>query len=329
MTFANNTPFAALDVPHPDHLGRPMIVAVVKASFTVRLDGELAPVERPREVRVNDELYDPDAPEGSVRLPTDVCVEKRGTDVIVVGEAVARKPVTVADVGVRVRDRQVPLRVHGPRVFVQDIADVTVGPAAPFERQPIVYERAFGGVADEGWTVESRNRAGVGVAKRAADLVGKPAPQIEHPARPHRRAGDAHPPVGYGAIRSHWSPRLELAGTFDETWQRTRMPLMPADFDLRANNVAHPSLVFDEPLRAGDPIVVSGMSEGPPLALQLPVLGVVVRGRSDIGGRVEVRPPIDTVIVEPSTRVLEITMRAAFPQGRGRDVLREIRVELG
>jgi hypothetical protein len=45
-----------------------------------------------------------------------VCVAKRGTDVIVVGEAISPRPVTAMDVDVKVRDVQIPLRVHGPRV---------------------------------------------------------------------------------------------------------------------------------------------------------------------------------------------------------------------
>src|SRR5438874_1464247 len=156
MSFSNATSFAALDVPMPDHEGRPVVVAIVKATFTVLPSGRLVPADKQRPVRINDDLYDPDRPESSIRLPTDVCV-----------------------------------------------------------------------------------------AKRKRDLVGKPAPQIEHPARPHRTADDDHPPVGLGAIRSHWSPRLERAGTFDEVWEKTRMPAMPADFDVRANNQAHPSLLFD------------------------------------------------------------------------------------
>jgi hypothetical protein len=328
VTFANNTPFEALDLPLPDQRGRAMVVAVVKATFTVRRDGRIVPSERPRTIRINDELFDPAADEGSVRLPTDVCFEKCGTDVIVVGEAISPRPVSVMDVGVKVRDLMVPLRVHGPRVFYRAVAGVSIGPAAAFEREPIVYEKAYGGVSDDGWIVEPRNRAGVGVAKRKADLIDKPAPQIEHPARPHHKAGDAHPPVGFGAIRTHWSPRLERSGTFDDVWQKTRMPTLPVDFDVRANNTAHPSLLFEEPLQPGDPVAITGMSEAGVVAFEVPAINVVVRARSDVSGRIEVRPPIDTLLIEPGEHTFEVTLRAAFPQGRGRDVLREVRVEI-
>lgn len=329
MSFANSTAFPALDVPMPDQHGRAVVVAILKATFLVLDDGRVVPADEQVQIRVNDELHDPDSPESSIRLPTDVCVEKHGTDVIVVGEAISLQPVTRMDVAVKVRDVIVPLRIHGERVFYQGLLGVEIGPAATFERKQILYEKAYGGVSEDGRVVESRNRAGIGVAKRKSDLVGKPAPQIEHPARPHTSASDHHLPVGFGAIRSHWNPRLERAGTFDALWQETRMPAMPLDFDVHANNVAHPSLIFDVPLAAGDEISVVGMSERGVLSFRMPDLGLVIRARSDVTGKVKILPQIDTLLIEPGAHRIEVVARAAFPQGRGRDVLREIRIELG
>ena len=328
MSFSNATGYAALDVPMPDHNGRAVVVALVKATFSILDDGSLAPAEQPSPIRVNDELWDAESAEASIRLPTDICVEKCGTDVIVVGEAISPKPITVLDVAVKVRDVTVPLRVHGERMFYRGLLGISIGAAAPFERKPIIYEKAYGGVSEDGWVVESRNRAGVGVAKKKSDLIGTPAPQIEHPARPHTTASDHHPPVGFGAIRSHWSPRLEYAGTFDEAWQTTRMPAMPPDFDLRANNQAHPSLWFEHPLAPGDEIAVVGMSTRGVLSFRVPDLRLVIKARSDQSGKVEMRPAIDTIVVEPGERRVEVVVRKAFLQGRGKDVLRGIRVDL-
>ncbi len=328
MSFSNATTFAALDVPLADQNGRAVVVAIVKASFSVLDDGQLVPLAQPVHIRVNDELHDPESSEGSIRLPTDVCVEKHGTDVIVVGEAIALRPVTVMDVAVKVRDVTVPLRVHGERFFYRGLLGVMIGKAAPFERKPIVYEKAYGGVSDDGWVVESRNRAGVGVAKSKSELVDKPAPQIEHPARAHTSANEHHPPMGFGAIRSHWSPRLEHAGTFDATWESTRMPAMPLDFDVRANNQAHPSLIFDRHIAPGDRVSIVGMTTSGALSFSIPALNVLLRARSDVSGRLEVRPPIDTILIEPGERRIELVVRKAFPQGRGKDKLREIRIDV-
>jgi hypothetical protein len=233
----------------------------------------------------------------------------------------------VVDVGLQVRDRLLPLRVHGPRFFVNGLLGVTIGPAAKFRKMPLVYEKAYGGATADYSVVEDRNPAGVGVHKRPGDLVDRPAPQIEHPLRPHISAKDKHAPAGFCAIMSHWSPRRELAGTCDAVWQATRMPLMPRDFDVRHNNVAHPSLLFETPLVEGDVVSVTGMSVDL-LRFELPRMPVVFRALSDVSGLRSVPATMDTVVVEPSRRTFDVVARAVFPIGRGKDVLRELRVDV-
>jgi hypothetical protein len=70
------------------------------------------------------------------------------------------------------------------------------------------------------------------------------------------------------------------------------------------------------------------MSTAGALSFLLPDLGVVIRARSDVSGKVVVRPRIDTVLVEPGARRFELVARASFPQGRGKDILREIRIDV-
>jgi len=325
MSFVNETRYAALPVPLIDRDGRDVVVTVVKATFLVGERGELRPADEPSPVRTSDVFRDPDAPRSSVLFPSDICLDKPGADVVVVGEAVSPRPVKVMDVAVQVKKRVAPLRVHGPRVFYEGVLGVAVGPAAAFERVPLVYENAYGGAADDLSSVMHENPAGVGFAKRDADLIGQRAPQIEHPERPHGSASDRHAPMGYGAIPPHWSPRREHFGTCDERWQKTRMPLVPLDHDARFASVAHPSLRFDEPLAPGDPLRILGMSLEP-FALELPRLAATVRARFD-GGEREERPlSIDTVVVVPGERRVEIAGRASFLAGRGKRVLRALEV---
>ncbi|MDI1451638.1 DUF2169 domain-containing protein [Polyangium sp. 6x1] len=325
MSFINETRYAALPVPLVDPEGRDVVVTIVKATFVVGERGELRPAEDPSPVRTSDVAREPDEPRSSLLFPSDIGLEKPGTDVVVVGDAVAPRPVNVMDVVVQVKQRLAPLRVHGPRVYYDGVLGVAVGPAAPFERAPITYENAYGGASDDLAVVELANPAGVGVARRAADLLGKRAPQIEHPERPHTTASDRHPPMGYGAIPPHWSPRRELFGTCGSSWQETRMPMLPADYDPRFGCVAHPSLRFEEMLAPGDPIRILGMSLVP-FALDLPRLAARVHARFDGGEREERPVPIDTVIVLPTERRLEVSGRVAFAAGRGRRVLRALEV---
>jgi hypothetical protein len=326
MPLVNASPFQAVDLPWVDASGNAVVIAIVKGTFVVGKDGGTSRAEEPTELRPDDVPLDPDNPNSSARYPSDMGDCKVGTDVVVVGDAVATKKTKVMDVAIRIRETVVPLRVHGERVFYKGMGGVAVGPALEFERVPIVYERAYGGSSDDLSVVELRNPAGRGVAKNPSDLVDKPAPQIEHPAYPHTSAKDRHPPVGFGSLRSHWGPRRDYVGTVDEEWKANRMPLMPRDFDPRYYNVAHPSLQFDPPLAAGEAIAIMGMSEAL-FRFELPSLRLCVRGRFDVAGTVEVRPHVDTVLVDPRTRRVDVVSRVSFKLGRGRNVLREIQVD--
>jgi hypothetical protein len=168
---------------------------------------------------------------------------------------------------------------------------------------------------------------GRGFGRSASELVDSPAPQIEDPAHPITSASDRPEPVCFGALGAHWSPRREHAGTFDDVWKRTRMPRMPVDFDMRFHNVAPQALQFDPPLGGGESIAILGMTMDGLWKVELPAVPVNLHGRYHDGRVVTVRPPIDTVLVEPLEDALLLTLRHAFPLGRGKTVLREIRVD--
>ncbi|UQA63174.1 DUF2169 family type VI secretion system accessory protein [Polyangium aurulentum] len=327
MSLANASPFAALPVPYIAPDGREVVIAIVKATF-VHQGGRLLPASVQSPVRIGDLPWDPKADGSSIRYPSDVATAKKGTDVIVVGEAISKRPVTVMDVAVQVRDVTAPLRVHGPRVYYRSLGKIAVGPAAPFERQPIVYELAYGGHSDDWSIVEPRNPVGTGVAKSPSDLVDRRAPSIEHPAHPISGPSDKPEPAGFGALGTHWFPRAQYAGTYDDAWRATRMPLPPLDFDIRFFNVAHPALQLDEPLVPGDAIAILGMHEAGLLRFDLPAVRVALHGKTDDGRTLSAAPRVDTVLVEPGRDRVELTFRHTFPRGRGRTLLREVRVDV-
>lgn len=324
----NTTPYAALAVPMTEPSGRQVVVVIVKASYAILGNGRTALADEQAPIRTAEVTYDPDIPWSSLHYPSDLCPAKHGSDVVIVGEAISPRPVQVMDVAVRVRNVTAPLRVHGPRLFVKGAFQVSIGPAARFERVPLVYELAYGGATADLSLIEGRNPAGLGIALTPADLIDTRAPQIEHPAHPITSAS-AHPqPMGYGALPSHWSPRRERAGTFDERWREERMPILPADCDLRHFNVAHPALLLDEPIAPGDPVAMLGLTLDGLLSFEVPALRAVIWARFDGGPPVRVCPAIDTLLVEPGERRVELVSRQSFPIGRGRVVLRELGVEI-
>lgn len=328
MSFANTTPFAALPVPTMAPDGRDVVVAIVKATFLRGTDGRLRLADQQSPVRTMDAVYDPTADASSIRYPSDIAIDKKGADVVVVGEAISRAPVKQMDVAVKAGKQTAIVRVHGERLYHRGISGVVIGPAAPFERKPIVYERAYGGTAPDASLVERRNPVGRGIARVPAALIDTPAPQIEHPGDPITGVSDHHEPAGFGAIAPHWSPRADYAGTFDAAWKATRMPLMPADFDLRFYNVAHPSLQLPARLRQGDAIAISGMSEDGLFAIEVPAVAARATARFADGRSAAARLEIDTALIEPLEGLVQLTLRHTFPMGRGRTMLREITVDV-
>lgn len=154
------------------------------------------------------------------------------------------------------------LRVHGPRHFVRHNGSWAVEPAAPAASVPIAAELAYGGrcwMGHEQLEVNYTNPLGCGWwhagwfdALRAAGAAlpeALPAPQWEHPEDPittpdftAQAAGltvpqmaelrHAHRPAGFGPVGRAWTPRIQLAGSYDDTWLKWSWPQLPRDFNM-------------------------------------------------------------------------------------------------
>jgi hypothetical protein len=322
----NATPFAARDVAYIDSAGSEVVVAIIKATFELSPSGRVVPASEPAPIRLADVPWYGDVEQSSVRYPSDLADQKVGADVIVVGDAISPRPVEVLDVGIRVADTVVPIRVHGPRVFYSGVLGPTIGDAASFERETLQYEKAYGGTASDYSAVEARNPVGTGLAKSSDELIERSAPRIEHPARPHRSWFDRHAPWGCGAIASHWAPRREHFGTLDDDWQKHRMPLPPLDFDYRYYNVAHPALQLALPIGSGMGVGIIGMHENGALNFELPEFRPIFTGIYGTGSCRKLAE-IDTLLLEPNVGRFELVARASFLLGRT-NLLRELRIDL-
>jgi len=326
VSFLNATRHSARALSYVDPSGQRVVIAIVKATFEQDRFGNMVPAAEPSPVRLADVHWDDNRPNSSVKYPSDLYCKKRGVDVVIVGAAMSPRPVEHMDITVCIGALEAPLSVHGERFFYRGARGIAISPAARFEVMPIVYERAYGGAADDGRHVEERNPSGIGVAYRPEALIEQPAPQIEHPAFPHTHGGDAHMPMGYGATLPQWMPRRSYAGTFDDVWQATRSPVMPLDYDARFENIAHPPLQLEAPPEPGAAIAVLGMSERGLFQCELPEIKLVLHGIRN-QARETYRPQVDTLLIEPSRGRLELVYRAVFTIGRGKTSLREIRVD--
>jgi hypothetical protein len=200
----------------------------------------------------------------SVRTESDIAPAKPCSDIIVVGSARAPggAPRPSWPVVVKVGTVEKRLRVTGPRAWVRGEGGFTLTEPEPCTEVPMRYELAFGGVAKEGEreVAYEANPLGVGFAPPFAQ-EGKErieAPRIEALDEPVTEIGKSYRPQGVGVWGRTWPPRVQRAGTYDDTWKKERWPKLPADFDFKYWNSAHPDLIAPGLLRGDEEIVLSG-----------------------------------------------------------------------
>jgi len=304
------------------------LVMIIKATFEWSpgaAEPELAPQKAQRAIRAADVPWG-DPEKSSIKYPSDLCITKHGTDVIVVAAAHAPggKPAPSFDAGVRVGSLEKAVRVFGPRVWQANGAGLTS--PLPTKSVEVRYDHAWGGcdATDLAKVVEEpRNPVGIGVARDAATLTHQPAPSIEDPAQLIGSIRTKPAPAGLGAIGRHWEPRRQYLGTYDEAWLTERAPLLPQDHDDRANFAATPGLTASPPLAGGEDVALVNLTRGGgSVSFKLPKIRV--RVRFDAKGRepAVVTPYVDTVILDtlhakdPTDVVVELVWRAPFPAPR-------------
>jgi len=300
------TPFAVGATVLRERDGREVVVVVVKGTFEWDAKGRVALAAEQRPLQdVDGFAGKPGA--SSITAPSDFTLAKPRVDVLVQGEIVFPQPVEVVDVGLQVGAARKILRVHGDRAWVMGAAGRPVpSRAVGLARMPIVWERSFGGPdPTDPSRVEPSNPIGVGFAHKISALVGTRAPNFEDPTRPVE-AG-ASTPVGFGAVAPHWSPRRELAGTYDAQWKDHRCPLLPDDFDDRHYNVAPIDQQLDE-YRPDMEMVLTNMTAATTDRFRLPRFECPL-ALVDAGYLVERSPRVDMIIIEPQTRNILITAR--------------------
>jgi hypothetical protein len=251
----NETDYEVQAVGATDRDGRNSWVVAVKATFDLLPGGRIRRAETQIPILMTPEYTGEDGA-SSVRYESDLHPSKPGVDLVVNGDAHAPggRPQTRVEVGVRVGSWSKELVIHGPRTYGWSLQP---GPPAPFVTLPIVYERAYGGFdktdpRPERQTMHDLNPVGCGLVR----VAGAPVPNIEY-----RDAGKGRgQAAGFGVIASHWSPRRQLAGTFDAKWVEERKPLLPANFDPRFHHFAPADQQFVPGLRGGEPIEIVNLT---------------------------------------------------------------------
>jgi hypothetical protein len=310
----NRTPYAAERNWIRDKDGRHQWIVAIKVTFDVAAAGTLSLADEQVPPTLQPEFFG-DPGQSSLRYETDLGPLKPATDVVVNGHAHAPddRPTPELAIALRVGNIRKVLSVRGPCVYRSGAMGWTTTAPLPFVRMPLQYEHAFGGSAlsdpdPSRQAYDERNPVGVGVVAQGTSLEGTPAPNLVYPGRDAQKAG----PAGLGAIASHWSPRLALAGTYDAAWIRDRKPLLPVDYD--------PSFALCSPvdqrnvgyLRGGMPVELVHCSPGGVFRFELPKIWLALR--TQFGARnVEHRTRMVTVVLEPDDAKVMVVYQSQLP----------------
>lgn len=276
--------------------GKLQLTIVVKATFAFALDAAMPRVDPQPILRA--EVYHGHNPARSIRLSSDLAPYLRRAEVLFTGHAHAPAPGPASSVSVRLAifDRA--------RAFVDKI--LRIEDPAGFERLPLVYERALGGV---------------GVKDNP---VGVAAPSIVDPAHPDR-------PAGFGPIARAWPARRALLGCTSRKALDAELAEIPEGFDGSYFQAAPVDQRADE--LPGDAwILLEGLHPTPILRMCLPGARGLARlhGLSAFGVA-EGRPldlRLDTVRIDGDEERCTLVWRQSVPLPADA-ALAEVRVVAG
>lgn len=312
----NKSPYPADAVLLPDDQGTMTVVTVVKATFTFSYDGKIKAAKKQMPLCYGDEYWGKPGI-SSLRYPTDMVYEKKGTDIALNGHAYAPllNPVKKIHAAVAVGSLQKTVTVLGDR-YKSSKLGFTTRPQ-PFVKMPLIYERAFGGMNTTHTNKKKHshfkeNPVGIGFGPFTGPENSPALPNIEHAVSMTKNAEASKGAAGFGFIAPSWEPRLAYAGTFDETWRKERMPFPPHDFDIRFNNAASSGLTTDEPLKGNETVTLVNVH--PSLAtvrFKLPALSF----KTAYIFEHETKKPkavVDTLILEPDENRFVMVFRTTF-----------------
>ncbi|HYO59313.1 DUF2169 domain-containing protein [Archangium sp.] len=296
----DKTPYASERTWIRDKSGAHRWIVAVKATFDIGVDGAVRLADEQVPPRFVPEHHGEPA-NSSLRYEADLVSEKSTTDILLNAHAHAPggKPTRTVTVAFRVGTLTKELRVHGSRVFYRPLWGMALSDPLPFVERPIMYEWAYGGTDTcdsdpHNHGMDRRNPVGKGFATCEKNLLGQPGWSIEYPRGNPADTG----PAGFGSIASHWSPRLEFAGTYDREWEQTRKPLMPLNYDERFVLCAPSDQRPPKHLTGGEPVALVNLTPQGLLRFTLPKVFLTFTTR--FGRRVEEHPgKLATVLIEP------------------------------
>jgi hypothetical protein len=323
-TILNGTAFEFEPLFLADENGRALLVPVIKATYALPSIGSPRIADKQLPVNLEGELWG-EAGNSSYKYEPQCAFTKLATDVVLVGSAYAGfRGATEVYVRLRVGPLDKTVRVTGDRFWLKVLGTVSMTSPRPFERVPLIYERAFGG-----WdrshpdpirhAIELRNPVGTGFRSKDGKFEeGIRLPNLEDPRDPVREYGATPAPAGFGFTSPDWQPRAGFAGTYDEHWTNERMPLLPKDFDRRFFNAASPGLIAPGYLKGDEAVWIENASPRGMISFNLPgVPPPECRIQLARGPDVHLQTNLDTIIINTDENLVLLLWRAWLPLRTG------------
>jgi hypothetical protein len=303
----NKTPYAAERTWTRDKAGAYVWIVGVKATFGVGAGGKLTLLDEQPPLLLAPE-YAGEPGRSSLKYEAELGPPRPTTDLVVRGEAHAPggRPAPTVPVRLRVGELEKTIVVHGDRVYQSERSGLTTSRPRPFVARPIVYEDAFGGSDlaqpdPRRQRMDLRNPVGKGVAVDPRRLHGQPAHAIEYPQADPASRG----PAGFGPLASYWSPRRELAGTYDQKWETARKPFLPDDYDERWLLCAPADQRPPRHLTGGERVQLLNLTAEGKLEFELPKIFLTFASRFG-SVRQEHRSRLAAVVIEPEVPAVKL-----------------------
>lgn len=322
MDFVNRTDVSAGWTMGFDRDGRELVIVVVKATFAIPSNGEEPSLAEEQAPLVAADQFTGEPGLSAPLYECDYAHRKPMCDVLVNGSAYAPrgKKASRVTVGMRVGPMVKSFVVVGDRVWRSGITGIRATEPQPFDVMSISYDNAFGGVDDSnaasGKTISFLdNPVGRGYSHFKDNIDGKALPNTEELDGRVTSPDGSYRPMALGPIGRHWRPRVQYAGTYDQSWVDNRAPFWPDDFDYRFFQSAPPDQQIPYPT-GGEDVVLNNLTPAGHVAFRLPHRPVPVWFLPYRGKDTRVNAKIDSIVIEPDRARFAVGSRAVLPMRR-------------
>jgi len=319
MKLINATPFAASWTQGMQPDGRELVVAVVKATYSIPAPGAAPAVAAEQAPLVDADVFAGEPGFSATVYECDFAPRKPKCDVLFNGSAYAPGGVPTERVTVALAVGPVTksFDVVGHRAWVKGMMGVSATRPARFTKMPFSYGTAFGGVnrSKEPWQFYPANHAGVGFHPNAADCHQKLLPNTEETGAEVTSPSGHYRPMALGAIGRATPSRVKLAGSYDKKWLDDVCPFLPADFKEEYYQAAPVEQQMPHP-HGGEEVTLLNLTPAARTSFRLPALDVPILFFRRNAPAHEARAVVDTIIFEPDLGRFTLTARASMPLKR-------------